>query len=235
MRVALLLLCLLGTSVAAEPLRPKARVDEATQSAPARDFSILPKTRPDWFGLRAKKLKKAQKRGSVCGVLAIQGKAIGRVPGRINACGIKDAVRVTSVSGISLSTPATLDCRTAKTLNSWVSKAAIPAFRKRGGGLVQLRVAASYACRTRNNQPGAKVSEHGKGRAIDISGFRLRSGETVSILKGWRSKRDGKRLRGLHRAACGPFGTVLGPDGDRFHQDHLHFDTARYRSGSFCR
>jgi hypothetical protein len=39
----------------------------------------------------------------------------------------------------------------------------------------------------------------------------------------------------MHKAACGPFGTVLGPNSNRFHQDHFHFDTARYRSGSYCR
>jgi len=39
----------------------------------------------------------------------------------------------------------------------------------------------------------------------------------------------------MHRAACGPFGTVLGPNADRFHQDHFHFDTARHRSGPYCR
>jgi hypothetical protein len=42
-------------------------------------------------------------------------------------------------------------------------------------------------------------------------------------------------MRRMHRGACGPFGTVLGPEADRYHQDHFHFDTARYRSGSYCR
>ena len=42
-------------------------------------------------------------------------------------------------------------------------------------------------------------------------------------------------MRKMHRTACGPFGTVLGPDSDRFHRDHFHFDTAKYRSGPFCR
>jgi hypothetical protein len=42
-------------------------------------------------------------------------------------------------------------------------------------------------------------------------------------------------MRRAHKTACGPFGTVLGPNADRYHQDHFHFDTARYRSGSYCR
>ena len=45
----------------------------------------------------------------------------------------------------------------------------------------------------------------------------------------------------LETMACGtaavvtPVGTVLGPESDRFHQDHFHFDTARQRNGPFCR
>ena len=104
-----------------------------------------------------------------------------------------------------------------------------------GGGLKELRVAAHYACRTRNNRKGGKISEHGKGRAIDISGFELADGRTITVLKGWRARRSSKAMRRMHQGACGPFGTVLGPESDRFHQDHFHFDTARYRSGSYCR
>jgi hypothetical protein len=101
--------------------------------------------------------------------------------------------------------------------------------------LKSLRVAAHYACRTRNNQPGARISEHGKGRAIDISGLRLRDGTLITVRNGWNGAETGKILRRMHQGACGPFGTVLGPESDRFHLDHFHFDTARYRSGPFCR
>ena len=45
----------------------------------------------------------------------------------------------------------------------------------------------------------------------------------------------GKALKKMHKIACGPFGTVLGPNANRFHRDHFHFDTARYRSGSYCK
>ena len=31
-----------------------------------------------------------------------------------------------------------------------------------------------------------------------------------------------------------PAGTALGPNANRFHRDYLHFDTARYRRGSYC-
>ena len=83
--------------------------------------------------------------------------------------------------------------------------------------------------------PGARISEHGKGRAIDISGFRLQDGTLITLRNGWNGKETGPLLRKMHADACGIFGTVLGPESDRFHLDHFHFDTARYRSGAFCR
>ena len=50
-----------------------------------------------------------------------------------------------------------------------------------------------------------------------------------------RDRQDGALLQRMHRGACGPFGTVLGPDADRYHKGHFHFDTARRRSGPICR
>ncbi len=81
---------------------------------------------------------------------------------------------------------------------------------------------------------GAKVSEHGRGKAIDISGFVLADGSRLSIAKDWR-RNNGKMIKAAHKSACGTFGTTLGPGSDGYHEDHLHFDTANYRSGSYCR
>ena len=121
-------------------------------------------------------------------------------------CGVKNAIKLRTVSGIKLSQSSIMDCGTAKALKKWVEKGLKPSIGKRGGGVSTIKVAAHYACRTRNNQKGAKISEHGKGRAIDISGFILRNGETVTVLKGWRSSKNGKPLKRMHKAACGPFG-----------------------------
>jgi hypothetical protein len=63
----------------------------------------------------------------------------------------------------------------------------------------------------------------------------LRDGTLITLRNGWNDRDTGPLLRRLHKGACGPFGTVLGPDSDRFHRDHFHFDTARYRSGPYCR
>ena len=173
--------------------------------------------------------------GALCGVRDIEGVRLAAIAGRVQGCGVADGVRVVSVAGVALSQPATIDCPTALALRSWVTDALLPTVGRRGGGVARLEVFASYACRPRNNQKGARISEHGRGRAIDIGGITLKNGSTISVLKGWRDETQGPILRQLHAAACGPFGTVLGPNSDRFHQNHFHFDTARYRSGQYCR
>lgn len=243
----------LGDAVAL-PLRPKPRpVSEQEKAmvlsggavvllasaAAGLPQSARPLARPK--GLAQKVMGQRQKRkrelarGSVCGDPALQGDVVGRVPGRINGCGVDNAIKLRSVAGVKLSQSSTMDCGTAKALKTWVEKGVKPALVNRGGGVASIKVAAHYACRTRNNKKGAKISEHGKGRAIDVSGFTLKNGQTITLLKGWRSAKDGPALKRMHKAACGSFGTVLGPNADRYHQDHFHFDTARYRSGSYCK
>ena len=110
-----------------------------------------------------------------------------------------------------------------------------PAVGRLGGGVHSLKVVAHYSCRTRNNQPGAKISEHGRGKAIDIAAINLKNGVALTVLKGWNDPVQGPSLKKVHAGACGPFGTVLGPRADRFHKDHFHFDTARHRGGPYCR
>lgn len=173
-------------------------------------------------------------RGNLCGVNGIEGTVIGEVNGS-GACGIDTAVAVTSVGGITLSQTSRMNCRTARTLHSWTTKQAIPTIGNTGGGVRSFRVAAHYACRTRNGQRGARLSEHAKGNAIDIAAFQLADGSEISVLKDWGSGKRGKILRKLHKSACGPFGTVLGPNADRHHKDHFHFDTANHRGGPYCR
>jgi hypothetical protein len=175
------------------------------------------------------------RRVSLCAVPGLVGEVLEPISGRIRGCGIAEPVRLREVDGIALSSPATVNCGTARALQTWVQRSVVPTVGRTGGGVRSLRVVASYACRTRNNQPGARISEHGRGNAIDIAGIGLADGTELTVLTGWRDRRQGPILQQLHRGACGPFGTVLGPNSDRFHQDHFHFDTASYRSGPFCR
>lgn len=210
----------------------------------APEVSLWPQPRPAWLEQTRPEVSDEREAvavpdtshatpGSVCGAAAIMGTALKGIAEGTRGCGITEPVRITSVSGIALSPAALIDCQTAQALNTWVAETAIPVFHGTGGGLSELRIASSYSCRTRNRQPGAKMSEHSLGQAIDISAFEFRNGKTVTVLEGWNDG-SGVMLKQVHGAACGIFGTVLGPRADAFHRNHFHFDTARYRVGSYC-
>ncbi|MEM7319560.1 MAG: extensin family protein [Pseudomonadota bacterium] len=206
----------------------------ASTSVVGPNQSLRPYLRPKSLEKKVFLFNRKKRKGSVCGDIDIQGQKVGKVPGKIKGCGVTDAVRVTSIDDVRLSTGAIMTCDTAKSLKAWVQKGVKPAF-KPIGRISELKVAAHYACRTRNNQRGARISEHGKGRAIDISAFTTDTGQTITVAQGWRGGRERKALIRAWQSACGPFGTVLGPRADRFHRDHFHMDTATYRSGTYCR
>ena len=227
-----------ATADAPQPTRPQPRpatitadVASAAANETAPLTSARPIKRPAGIEVAAQRRAAEIRRGQVCGDPAIQGEAIGRVNGR-GRCGIDNAVRVRSVAGVALKPTATIDCRTAGALKRWVTTGALPAT---GGQAASLRVVSHYACRNRNSAASGRLSEHSFGKAIDIAGIGLKSGREITVLRGWNSSRDGTALRRMWQAACGPFGTVLGPNANRFHRDHFHFDTASYRSGSYCR
>jgi hypothetical protein len=41
-------------------------------------------------------------------------------------------------------------------------------------------------------------------------------------------------LRRMHEGACTMFGTVLGPEANEAHRDHLHLDLAPRKQSAFC-
>ncbi len=224
-------------------LRPRARADAALTAE--KQAALMPeaasaqpreaKRQRDRGGKGRKSGSGYSAAGSVCGVNAIKGspqKTFGN-PG--SGCGVKDPVQVTSVAGVRLSEPATLDCPTARALNGWVEGAIKPAFGSKAGGVVELKVAAHYVCRNRNRAKSGKLSEHAKGHAIDIAAFRLGDGTEVSVLESWRAGKWSKAVRSVHSAACGTFGTVLGPNSDSFHKDHIHVDTQPYSVRPYCK
>lgn len=220
----------LARGVATNPqLRAEQNLFAFSPTAPV--ISERPTARPAAIERAAQERVAAVRRGQVCGDPAIQGDAIGRVTGR-GRCGIENAVRVRSVAGVTLKPSATIDCRTASALKRWVTTGALPAT---GGQASSLRVVSHYSCRNRNSAASGRLSEHSFGKAIDIAGIGLKSGREITVLNGWNSSRDSTALRRMWSAACGPFGTVLGPNANRFHRDHFHFDTASHRSGSYCR
>lgn len=174
------------------------------------------------------KREKPSRKGSVCGDPAIKGEAMSPIPGKVKGCGLDKPVRVTSIDGIRLNQPATISCETADAFKQWIEQAMRPAFGTRE--VVEIRIAASYICRTRNNKKGARISEHGRGNALDVAGFVFADGKEWSVARDYN-----KQIRKAHKGACGIFGTTLGPGSDGYHEDHLHFDIARYSGGPYCR
>jgi hypothetical protein len=230
----------LASSLRPEP-RPRSltkRIEALAASAPAagldlssnpdgKDVDIAAVAPPTARERRQKKREAASMKGAVCGVPGIKGTEIKRITSKVKGCGVEDPVAVTSVSGVRLTQTATVDCSIAKALNSWVDEVAQPAF---DGKLVEMQVAAHYICRGRNNKKGAKISEHGKGRAIDISAFVLSNGKVLTVASNYN-----KLMRGIYKAACPYFRTTLGPGSDGYHEDHFHFDTSARSGGSYCR
>jgi hypothetical protein len=155
-----------------------------------------------------------------------------------NGCEIPNAWRVESIGSVRLSQSAIMNCGMAEPMRDWLDDMVQPAAQRTfGESVVSVDVAASYACRPRNNSWGAKMSEHGFGNAIDISGFTLESGRKVTVLAGWQGDSQERHfLRTVHSDACREFRTVLGPESDRSHRDHFHLDLQARRNGSsYCR
>lgn len=101
-----------------------------------------------------------------------------------------------------------------------------------GKKLVRIDTGPGLVCRNRYNQPDQKVSEHAKGNALDIAGFRLEDGTSI-IVKPLPSDTEPKPtlMRAYRASGCGYFTTVLGPGSNAAHEEHLHFDYAMRGKG----
>ena len=159
------------------------------------------------------------------------------------ACGIERPIRVSAaVNGqISISPKVTLSCPMVAWLDDWLYRSVIPAAEQiYGQRVVAVVDAGSYNCRGRNGAKWGRLSEHSFANAIDVSAFVLEDGRRVSVKKDWRggSSEDQLFLRSVMKSACRRFTTVIGPDGDANHQDHLHMDLARHnatRTYRYCK
>lgn len=136
--------------------------------------------------------------------------------------------------GVTLEPDTQLTCPAALATARWVRDVVQPSARALGDEVTLSGIthASTYVCRGRNGQPGAKISEHAKGNAVDIARFTFEGHEPLAIVP-----RQGKGdieeafQRAVQAGACLHFTTVLGPGSDAFHDDHLHLDMAGRRSG----
>ena len=78
---------------------------------------------------------------------------------------------------------ATVRCDTALQLARWMDGAVKPSLEAAmpGETVSTLSQASAYVCRNRNSAAEGKISEHAFGNAIDIAGFTLKSGKTITI------------------------------------------------------
>ena len=146
-------------------------------------------------------------------------------------CGMDYPFKITAFNNgeIGLKSKVTLACPIIPRIDTWLDEIVKPAARLYFGVPVVDLKAGSYSCRPRNNQRGAKLSEHSFGNALDVMAFVLADGREISIVSGWRgSPAEQDFLREAFVGACRYFTTVLGPGSDAFHYDHLHIDLARH-------
>lgn len=152
-----------------------------------------------------------------------------------SGCIVTGAVQLLDI-GVPVAGLKSMRCPLARAFTGWVRFAVAPAARQiLGSDLVRIESFGTYSCRAIIGSAAAsnRISEHGLGNAVDIGGFVLADGRRIRIETAWRSDDPKVRqfLETIHQSACKRFRTVLSPDYNAAHHDHLHFDMGR---GPFC-
>jgi len=151
-------------------------------------------------------------------------------------CGIDEPVTLSAIirpdgRKISVAASGVMRCALAKEFATW-AVGDFSAILETGGRKIDTIVTgSSYQCRPRNRVAGAKLSEHGKGNALDIRGVKFSGGAHALV-----GDKASPIPEALFTSACKTFATVLGPGSDGYHEDHMHIDLAARRPGShYCR
>jgi hypothetical protein len=147
-------------------------------------------------------------------------------------CGGEDLVRLEAVvlpdkRRVSVKPAAILRCPMASALANWVRSDIAPLAAGLGSTISDLDNFDSFECRGRNRVAGARLSEHGRANALDVRGFRLADGRSISLTD--RTVLRELRETVLH-SMCARFSTVLGPGSDGYHEDHIHLDLMERRN-----
>ena len=150
-----------------------------------------------------------------------------------DACGGSDMVQINAVqlaghARIEIRPAPVLRCEMAESLAAWIQDEAVPRLNKAGMVLRSVENFDDFECRGRNRVFGAKLSEHGKGNAIDVRAFTLADGRVIGLTDMTAPKDLREDLR---TSACARFTTVLGPGSDSHHEGHIHLDLAERRQG----
>ncbi len=147
-------------------------------------------------------------------------------------CGYDDAVRFAAGGALEVAySPGDLgaSCPVAAALALWEWHVLQPAALEHFGSKVEsVEHFGSYSCRRLYGRSEGAWSEHAIANAVDIAGFRLEDGSRISVAGDWQG--EGPKalfLRDVRDGACKLFATVLSPDYNAAHRDHLHLDQAQ--------
>lgn len=150
-------------------------------------------------------------------------------------CVVRGAVRITGGAVTPLAPGGlVMQCPLAVRYVIWDRQVLQPAAQAAfGAGVSRVDTYGSYACRRIYNSTDAasRPSEHARANAVDVAGVRLDDGRTVTVAADWAGDGpDGSEraafLRRIRDGACRVFATVLTPDYNEAHRDHLHLDGA---------
>lgn len=132
---------------------------------------------------------------------------------------------------------AQMTCQTMLGHELWLRHSVQPLAKDLLGSQVsRIEHLGTYNCRRIGGGDDGDWSEHATGNAIDIAAFILADGRRVSVLDDWQGGDAAARfLHKVRDGACGSFATVLSPDYNAAHADHLHLDQAPRMIGGVCR
>ncbi len=149
-------------------------------------------------------------------------------------CNVIGAVQLIDI-GVPVTGLKAMRCGLAEEFIGWTRNAVAPAaYQILGSRLVKVETFGTYACRNTIGTATTRLSGHALANAVDVGAFILADGRRVSIQDGWRSDDPEVRrfLDIIHASACKRFGTVLSPDYNAAHHDHLHLEDDHK---NFCR
>ncbi|RZJ19374.1 MAG: extensin family protein [Brevundimonas sp.] len=150
-------------------------------------------------------------------------------------CVVKGAVRITGGDVTPLSPGGlVMQCPLALRYVIWDRQVLRPAAREiMGSEVASVDNFGSYSCRRiyGSQRPGDRPSEHARANALDVSGVTLKDGRRVDLAADWKGEgragpEGGRFLKRVRNGACRVFSTVLTPDYNAAHRDHLHLDGA---------
>lgn len=146
-------------------------------------------------------------------------------------CSTYGAVKLLDL-GVPVTNLGPMTCPLANTFAAWARHGVQPAARLiLGSEIVRIETMGTYNCR--NIAGSARLSEHAHSNAVDVAAFLLADGRRISVAQNWSDPGPSGRFLHIVRAsACKRFTTVLSPDYNAAHRDHLHFDLG---SGGVCR